>query len=71
MPIIICIVLLVITRLYSNRCICYHNLKEYDIALKDADESIRCNNKWWKSHYRKASIYMDLKMFFLSYYLGT
>lgn len=50
-------------RLFANRALCYRLLKQYDLALKDIDISIKLKPNWSKSHYRKGEIYMDQKKY--------
>ena len=45
----------------SNRSLCYYKLKDMFKALHDINESIKLNNKYWKSYQRRANINIKLK----------
>ena len=45
----------------SNRALCYYKKKEYFEALHDINESIKLNDKYWKSFQRRANINIQLK----------
>jgi len=40
--------------LFSNRSACYHNLKQHEEALGDAEMCINLKSDWGKGHQRKA-----------------
>lgn len=45
----------------SNRSLCYYKIKDMFNALHDINESIKLNNKYWKSYQRRANINIHLK----------
>ena len=45
----------------SNRALCYYKKKDYFEALHDINESIKLNNKYYKSFQRRANINIQLK----------
>ncbi|XP_077285304.1 uncharacterized protein LOC143910621 [Arctopsyche grandis] len=42
--------------LHSNRSLTYLRLKQYALALQDANETIRLNPSWAKGYFRKAEV---------------
>ena len=40
--------------LFSNRSACYHNLKQFEQAVEDAEMCIKLKSDWGKGYYRKA-----------------
>ena len=45
----------------SNRSLCYYKIKDMFNALHDINESIKLNDKYWKSYQRRANINIRLK----------
>jgi len=38
---------------YTNRSMCYAQMKKWDKSLRDADKSVALNSNWDKGHYRR------------------
>ncbi|KAI3633983.1 hypothetical protein MIR68_007587 [Amoeboaphelidium protococcarum] len=49
--------------LYSNRSGCYTAMKDYDLALKDAEQSIKLMPSWGKAYGRKGAALIGLGKF--------
>jgi len=48
---------------YSNRCAAYTNLNNFDLALKDAEKSIKLKPTWSKGYYRKGCVFEGMKKY--------
>ena len=46
--------------MYMDRAYCYHELGEYEKAIKDYDKVIILNNEFWFAHTRRGDAYMKL-----------
>ncbi|XP_061487428.1 mitochondrial import receptor subunit TOM34 [Rhineura floridana] len=46
---------------YTNRALCYLNIKQYKEAVQDCSEALNIDPKNVKAHYRRAQAYKELK----------
>jgi len=48
---------------FTNRATAYFKMGRFDRALRDAEKSIRLNNRWWKGYMKKAESLEKLERF--------
>ena len=53
--------------IFGNRAAAFHNLREYENALEDADDCIKLNPDWGKGYLRRANALLGRKRLYESY----